>query len=305
MNEAKGEFLVGLALALRGTSLLFSKLAMQTMGPFLLMGTRFLIAFIVIAALFHRNLFKVTGRELFHCALIGFFFFLSMAFELQGLKTTPSSVTAFLEGVIVIFVPLLTCLTRRKLPDKVTVITCLLALAGVAFLTLKGERLNMTSGELFILVGTLWYSCTVLITDTAAKNDDLFTVSIYQLLFISLFGFIGAFIFEDIRIPNNMTEWGAVLALAFICSVVGFTIQPFGQKYITPERAGLLAVFNPVSASILGILFLHEKLTLNIVTGMLLILISIAAPSVLTERAAAKSACAAEKQSTASHHDNN
>ena len=35
------------ALALRGSSLLFSSIAMRTMGPFLLMGTRFLIAFVI------------------------------------------------------------------------------------------------------------------------------------------------------------------------------------------------------------------------------------------------------------------
>ena len=39
MNERMGEILVGTALALRGSSLLFSSIAMRTMGPFLLMPT--------------------------------------------------------------------------------------------------------------------------------------------------------------------------------------------------------------------------------------------------------------------------
>ena len=40
MNERKGEFLVGLALALRASSLLFGKIAMRSMGPFLTIGLR-------------------------------------------------------------------------------------------------------------------------------------------------------------------------------------------------------------------------------------------------------------------------
>ena len=120
MNERKGEFLVGLALALRASSLLFGKIAMRTMGPFLTIGLRFTIAFVLIAILFRKNLTKVDAKTLLHCAEIGVFFFLAMVFELYGLQTTPSSVTAFLEGAVVIFVPAFTCIIQRKLPDRLT-----------------------------------------------------------------------------------------------------------------------------------------------------------------------------------------
>ena len=289
MNERRGEIIVGLALALRASSLLFSTIAMRTMGPFLTIGIRFTIAFIVIAALFHKNLNKVDVKTLLHCALIGITFFFAMLFELMGLKSTPSSVTAFLEGMVGVVVPALTCIIYRKLPDKITVISAVLALIGVAFLTLKGDRIGFTTGELLVLLGTVWYSLSVIVTDTAAKNDDLKTVSIYQLLFIAIFAYIGAFFFEEIRMPQSSTEWGAVLALAIICSCVGFTIQPFGQKYITPERAGILAVFNPLTAAVLGVIFLHETMTPGIIAGAILILIAIVLPAWIQDRAARRS----------------
>lgn len=283
LTAAQGEFLVGLALALRGSSLLFSKIAMRTMGPFLLMGTRFLIAFVVIGLIFRKSLVKVTKKELWHCALLGIFFVLSMACELIGLKTTDSSVTAFLEGGVVILVPFLTMCLTRKLPDRVTVISSVVALAGIGFLTLKGARVSLSYGEFMILLGVLWYSVCVLLTDHAAKNDDPMVVAIYQLLFIAIFALAGAFVFEDLRLPQSGTEWGAILALALICSGVGFTLQPVGQRFITPERAGLLAVFNPLSAAVLGIAFLHEKMTWNLIVGAILILFSIVAPSFFAE----------------------
>lgn len=271
--------MVGTALALRGSSLLFSSIAMRTMGPFLLMGTRFLIAFIVIGLIFRKNLISVTKKELLHCALIGFVFFLSIFFELKGLQTTPSTITSFLEGAVVAIVPLLTCILARKLPDKVTVITIIFAMVGIGLLTLKGDHLGFSTGEMLIIIDALFYSITVIITDRAAKNDDPMNVAIYQLLFISLFAFIGAFLFEDIRLPESGTEWGAVLALALICSGVGFTLQPLGQKYITPERAGLLTVVNPLAATALGLIFLGERLTPSIIAGAALIIISIFYPS--------------------------
>lgn len=278
MNERKGEILVGLALALRGTSLLFAKIAMRTMGPLLLMGTRFLIAFVVIGAIFHKSLVRVTKKELMHCVLLGLLFCMSMGFELFGLRTTDSSVTAFLEGSVVMTVPIITCIIGRKLPSKSTVISSVIALTGIGFLTLKGGHIGFTGGELLILCGTIWYSLSVIVTDRAAKNDDPMVVAIYQLLFIGLFAMTGAFIFEEPRLPQSPTEWGAILALALICSGVGFTLQPLGQKYTTPERAGLLAVFNPLSAATLGVIFLGEHLTLSVVIGAILIISSILSP---------------------------
>lgn len=289
-NERLGEILVGTALALRGSSLLFAKIALRTMGPFLLMGTRFVIAFVIIGLIFHKNLLKVTAKELGYCALIGFFLFLSMAFELRGLQTTSSTVTAFLEGMVVVIVPVMTCIMERKLPDRLTVITAVIAIAGVGFLTLKGDRIGFTAGELLVLGGAVWYSCSTLATDKAAKNSDPMNIAVYQLLFIGIFALIGAFVFEDIRLPESGTEWGAVLALAIICSGVGFTLQPLGQRYITPERAGLLTVTNPMTATVLGILFLNERLTPAIVAGAVLIIISIFYPAWVKDRAAKRAA---------------
>ena len=285
MNERTGEILVGAALALRGTSLLFSKIALRTMGPFLLMGTRAFIAFALVGLLFRKKLVSVSKRELWHSAILGLLLALCMGFELMGLKTTSSTVASFLEGSVVVIVPVLTCILKRKFPDRLTIITAIIALVGVGFLTLKGDRVGFTTGELLVLGGALWYSVSVLVTDYAAKEDDPMNIAIYQLLFTGIFATIGAFVFEDIRLPQSSTEWGAVLALAIICSGVGFTLQPLGQKYISPERAGLLTVVNPLTASTLGMIFLGERLTLSIAIGAILIIISIFYPAWVKERA--------------------
>ena len=109
-------------------------------------------------------------------------------------------------------------------------------------------------------------------------------MAVYQLLFIAIFAYIGAFIFEDIRLPQSGSEWGAVLALAVICTCVGFTIQPFGQKYTTPERAGILGVFNPLTAAVLGALFLGERMTPTMMFGAFLILVATVLPPWIKER---------------------
>lgn len=284
LNERRGEILVGLALAIRGSSLLFGKIAMESMGPFLLIALRFLIAFVVMRILFYKHLKGVTKRELVRCAVIGLCFFVAIAVELVGLQTTTATVTSFLEGTVVVIVPFMVCILQRKLPDKMTVIAAFIALLGIGFLTLKGDRVGFSRGEILVLLGGFWYSGSVIVTDKAAKDDDPLHIAVFQLIFISFFAFIGAIIFEEVRLPANGAEWGSVLALALICSGVGFTLQPLGQKYTTPERAGLLAAANPLSASALGIIFLGEKITPSILVGATLILISIVLPAWIEDR---------------------
>lgn len=274
---------MGVSICLRATSLLFGKIAMQTMGPFLLMGTRFLIAFIVIGLIFRKTLAGATRSELVHSAVLGFISVLAIAFELMGLQNTDTSVTAFLEGTVVIMVPFLVCVLSRTLPDRATVITAVLSLTGVGLLTLKGGHISISSGELLVIVGTFWYAVLVLITDRYAKRDNALVIGVLQMLFIALFSLAGAFIFEEIRIPSGREAWISILALALLCSGVGFTLQPIGQKYTTPERAGLLSLLNPVTAAALGVAFLGESVNAVRAAGALLILISIIVPAVRTK----------------------
>ena len=274
---------MGVSICLRATSLLFCKIAMQTMGPFLLMGTRFLIAFIVIGLIFRKTLAGATRSELVHSAVLGFISVLAIAFELMGLQNTDTSVTAFLEGTVVIMVPFLVCVLSRTLPDRATVITAVLSLTGVGLLTLKGGHISISSGELLVIVGTFWYAVLVLITDRYAKRDNALVIGVLQMLFIALCSLAGAFIFEEIRIPSGREAWISILALALLCSGVGFTLQPIGQKYTTPERAGLLSLLNPVTAAALGVAFLGESVNAVRAAGALLILISIIVPAVRTK----------------------
>lgn len=80
MNERTGEVLVAVSICLRATSLLFGKIALRTMGPFLLMGTRFLVAFVVIGLLFRKTIAKATGKEVLHSAVIGLMSVLAIGF---------------------------------------------------------------------------------------------------------------------------------------------------------------------------------------------------------------------------------
>lgn len=279
MTQGKAEALIALGLTLRGTSLLFSKLAMRTVGPFTLCGIRFLISFAVVALIFHKQIKSATKKEILHSAAVGFFYFVCMAFELLGLQTTPSSTTAFIENTSVVIVPILAAIVYRRLPKRMDIISALIAMVGISFMTLKGGHLGFTTGELLVFGGAISYAVTVITMDVVTANDNPLIIGIFHLFFIGFFSMIASIFVEGFTMPSSPSEWGAILYLALVCGAIGFTIQPIGQKYTTPERTGLYTATNPIAAVILGVLFLGERFTAMGIVGCLLILFSIFLPS--------------------------
>ncbi|MGI6190377.1 MAG: DMT family transporter [Eubacterium sp.] len=275
MSRRNAELLLMLAIALRATSLLFSKIGLAGMQPYTLLGMRFLMAFAILVCIFHNKLKHIKRSTVLHSMIIGAAFTVMMSFELHALETTPSSVTSFLENTAIVLVPMILVPIQRQLPNRGTVISCIMAIIGVGALTLKGSGFSFTRGELLCLAAAVSYAMAIIFTGKFSKDDDTLQIGILQNGFIGLFAIIMAFTFEHPELPKTAVNWGCLLALTLICSVLGFTIQPVAQRYVPTETAGLFCGLNPLIASILGMAFLHERLGLNGLVGAAFILGSI------------------------------
>ena len=63
----------------------------------------------------------------------------------------------------------------------------------------------------------------------------------------------------------------AGLSCAYL-HLLWFCFQPLGQKYLPAENAAVLTVINPLTASIMGIIFAHELLSPLKIAGYIIIL---------------------------------
>ena len=272
LSRRSAELLLAGVITARATSYLFSKLVLESMSKYNLMSLRFLLGFVLLAALFFRRLKVIDRRTLAAGAVMGALYFLVMTAELNGLKRTASSTASFLVNTAIVLVPLFQALVQRRLPQKKALGSALLCFAGVALITLGGG-VRFGAGELWCLLAAAFYAGTILVTDRLTHGGiDALSAGIVQVGVIGTLGLAASFLTETPRLPGSPFEWGCVAALAVVCTGFGFTLQPLAQSGTTAERAGMFCALNPLVSAVLGIALLHESFTLQRVLGALCIL---------------------------------
>lgn len=248
-SRGAAEVLLAALITARATSYMFSKLLLETMGQFTLLGLRSLLAFAVLLAISFKYLKATKKEDVTYGILVGACLFTVMCLELSGLKHTSSVSVSFEENMAVIFVPILLAVINRKLPSRKTVAAVSMSAVGIALLKLNPEGFDFNIGDLYEILSAVAYAATIILISRIGGKGDPLRIGIYQV--------------------------GTIGVLAIVCSVFGFTLQPYAQSRTTAERAGMLCALNPVTAAVLGMVFLGETMTAKGILGAVLIVAGI------------------------------
>ena len=280
-NQQKSELLLAGVILARSTSFVLSKSAMNSLTPFNLLSVRFLTAFLFLALIFGKKLIHIQKTELKYGFLLGLLFTVMMGCELTGLRATDSATTSFIENSAMIFVPILQFVFMKKKLKGAEGLRIALAVSGIAFLTLGASGGLLRSGCVYLLGSAVFYASAILVTNIASRKGDPLMIGITQVFTIGFLSLIMSFILEQPRLPQTGSEWSMVLGLAIICSGFGFTLQPVAQRGTTAERAGMMCALSPLSASLQGVILLHDQMSPYKLAGCLMILLSLLVPVLL------------------------
>lgn len=283
MTVRSAQMLFAAVIATRATVYLFSTLLLQEMGPFMLMGLRFLLAFAILFLVFFRRMLKLNRRVVWQGAVLGLIFFIVMTAELNALTLTSSSKVSFLENLALVMVPLFAALAARRAPVLKDMLAAVVAIVGVGFLTLVGTQAGFDWGEGLALIAAVFYALVILATDRFSSESDGIALGVLQMGFMGLFGAVAAAFTEVPALLQTPVEWGYLAVLVLVCSGFGFTFQPVAQRYLPPERASILLALNPFIAGLLGVVVLGEPFGPQTLAGMALIVCAIVISSLNVE----------------------
>lgn len=280
MKPLKAELMLLVVTLFWGSSYIFMKMGLGTLGEFNLIALRFGLAFCLAAVLFHKRLRSVDAKTLKYGALLGFLLLGVFTCITFGLKTTTTSNAGFLVALTVIFVPMIDVLVFKKRVAPPQVFGSILAIAGIGLLTLNAT-LTIQPGDFLCILAAVFYAVQILVTGKAVKTSDSLTIGILQLGFAGGFALVLSSLFETPSLPSNLPVWIAILALGILCSACGFILQPVAQKYTSPTRTGLIFSLEPVFAALFGYWFAGEQLSVQGYTGAALVLLGIIASELL------------------------
>lgn len=145
----------------------------------------------------------------------------------------------------------------------------MLDISVVEFIRLFFAGDRNTYGIIAGLVSGIAYGVLIIILRFFAQNFNPIIITFSQNVVISFI------LLPFIEIPTNFMSmlWAFV-----IVGVVHSTLAPIlyfnGMKYVTANKTAILGYLEPVSAIILGVFFLDEMVTYNVIIGGIMILFS-------------------------------
>jgi drug/metabolite transporter (DMT)-like permease len=272
------------ATAFWGSTFVFIKDAVATIEPLNFITVRFSLAAVIMACLYPRRLQTIASALVPGNLLLALLLASTVSFQTLGLQFISASTAAFITGLSVFMVPLLQWLIDRKTPTFGIGLSCLLAVVGLFVLT-GGIDTVPGWGHALVLLCAVCFGGYLYVAARVAHKTDTVQLVVVQFAVTAVMTAALSFLLETPQLPATTNVWGALLFCAVIASALGVYLQLRWQKHVPAEKSAVLFALEPLFASVAGVFYLSEPVTLELVVGGSLIIAgSIFAATLRTER---------------------
>lgn len=280
MNKRSTQVFASLGLLLTaavwGFAFVVVKDSLDYVGSVYMVAIRFSIATIGLAIIFCKRLKKIDKKHLLMGGVTGLFLFLAYLVQTIGCSYTTAGKNAFLTTIYVILIPLISWPLYKKRPQWHVFLAAGLSLTGIGLLALGGDDISgINIGDILTLLCGLFFALHILWTEKCNKEGcDTIIITMLQFAFAAFFGWIlapfmdGAFPIVAIQTPKVVLS---MLYLGLFSSMICFSLQNIGLKYVQSSLASLFLSFESVFGVLFSTIFLHETLTLKMAAGCMLI----------------------------------
>ncbi|HYI10092.1 MAG TPA: EamA family transporter [Thermoanaerobaculia bacterium] len=269
-----------------GTTYLGIAIALETVPPLLLTGSRFVVAGLIMLAIakLRGETIPFDRRTLMNLALVGFLLVgvgnLAVVWAEQWV---PSGMAALLVATAPFWMAIIEMF--RKTGERVSLQSgfgMAIGFIGVALLvTPRGSGnawgTGLLLGALAIQVGGICWQLGSAHAKYNLKHVPLLSASALQMFFGGAIVTIAGFaIGEGPRFALNPRTFAALAYLTLFGSVIAYSAYLFALSHMRTTHTSLYAYINPVVAVFLGWLVLSEPLTVLSIVAMVVILAGVA-----------------------------
>ena len=258
------------------------KIAVQEVGPLTLVAFRTLFGLLFgLAVIFiQRVSWPRTFRAWLPLIIVGLtniaipFFLISW-----GEQSIDSAVASILDATV----PLFTILIAHFLlqDDKITtpkVLGLVVGFAGIVILLSKdiGASASSVWGQVAVIGASIFYAISAIYIRKTTEDTPGILRSAGPLVSASAVMWLSALLFESpVKIPHLGITWVALIFMGVLGSGLAFVMAFYLIHEIGPTRTSMVTYLFPLGGVILGVTFLHEQLTWQVIAGAILIISSL------------------------------
>ena len=255
-----------------GSTFVLVQAALKDITPILFLAIRFSIATVALGLLFGR---RARLRLTRGGVVAGGCLFAGYLFQTVGLQFTTASKSAFITGLAIPLVPLLTCLVYLSRPKFFELAGAICATAGMGLMTLQGETLGIGRGDLLTFFCAVAFAAHIIAVGHYTGRLSFESLSFMQ---VAAAAALGLSTFWWIETP--VVRWRPVVIIALgvtglLATALAFTVQAWAQQHTTATRTALIYSLEPVVAWLTSFWLMGEILSRRAVLGAALILCGI------------------------------
>ncbi|EMH6401814.1 DMT family transporter [Providencia rettgeri] len=275
-SQRKAEFFLVLTTIIAAWGWVFSREAVQGMPIFAFLGSRFLLAAIILAPFCRGKKNRITVKQLPKILMTGGWMSLNMALWIHAVAITDSiGEGAFIMSLAMLFVPLVAWVILKNKPVRYFCEALPVAVLGLACLTLFKAQLEFKASQLWFLGAAIVQAIYFCYTSLYTRTIPLLPLTAIQLACTGMTGLVLSFFLEEW--PSSMTTptmmW--FIASVVIATSLRFVLQLIGQKNTTAGNAAIIMILEPVMTVFVAAIWYHERMPFIQIVGCVLILSSL------------------------------
>lgn len=269
---AKAALLV--ATLIWGSTFIIFKDAMNGLPPLFILAFRYLVATVILSAVFFKKLRLINKTYLWQGAVLGVFLAAAYIFQTYGLQGTTPGKNAFLTAVYCVLVPFVSWAFFGSRPDRFNFLAAATCLAGIGFVSLDGD-LSVMPGDWLTLVGGVFFALHIAFVARFNSDKDAVTLTLVQFFTAGVICGAGSLCFETLPSSVPPAAWTEIIYLAVCGTAIAMLLQNVGQKYVSSSSAAIILSLEALFGVLFSVIFGYENLSVKLVIGFALIFFAI------------------------------
>lgn len=280
-SKTKGYLLGALAAATYGMNPLFTlPLYAQGMDPNSVLFFRYLLAVPIIGIMIKSRGrdFRIGKKDLIPLSFMGILLAASSLSLFYSYNYMDAGIASTLLFIYPVLVALIMNLFFKEKIGKTTFFCILLVLSGIGLLCKSSDGQSVSStGLALTMVSALTYAVYIVAVNHNRRLKSMPTVKLtfYALLASSIVFFASVRFGKAVILPPRWYDWGLLLCLSILPTVVSFLATTQAVHYIGPTPTAILGSLEPVTAVFFGVWLFHESLNTRIILGIFLIIAAV------------------------------